>query len=143
MDNPYSSPQVASEIDTADFARLNPERERLALLGEVFVAWEWLRLWYNGILAVVGILYLLIRQPFGLLLALAGAEDIILAFLGANACFTVGPLLEGYVTWWYGPVSWLRKAIFIIGTLGAIVLTVGTLNYILTMHFFDIIPPQS
>ncbi|QDU57952.1 hypothetical protein [Aeoliella mucimassa] len=53
MDNPYSSPQVATALDVAESVPPPPDRERLALLGEVFIAWERLRIWYNLVLGGV------------------------------------------------------------------------------------------
>ena len=122
MENPFSSPQTAAAADLGDFAPLSPERERLAKLGEVFVAWERLRIWYNVVLAVVALASPLVLFP-QIEFDLGSLEDLVLAAIGANVCFLAGPLLEGYVTWWFGPVPWLRNAVFIVGTLGAMLLT--------------------
>lgn len=133
MENPFSSPQTASTMDAGDFAPLPPERERLALLGEVVVAWERLRIWYNVVLAAVALISILLFQ-LPLLFHMGALEDMVLAAIAANACFLAGPLLEGYVTWWFGPVPWLRQAVFIIGTLGAVVLTIAVV-VALTLEF--------
>ncbi|MCO6044229.1 hypothetical protein NG895_09955 [Aeoliella sp. ICT_H6.2] len=125
MENPFSSPQTAAAADLGDFAPLSPERERLAKLGEVFVAWERLRIWYNVVLAVVAVLVLVgIVLSSGLQLSKNDFDILIEAAIGANVCFLAGPLLEGYVTWWIKPASWLRKPVFVLGTVASVLLTI-------------------
>ncbi len=120
MDNPYSAPQSAAAPDDGHGGHLH--REQLAQIGEVFVAWEWLRIWYNVVLACVALVAILLIEP-SLLLDVMILEQLAVAAIGANACFLAGPLLEGYVTWWWRPARWLRMPVFILGTLGACLLT--------------------
>jgi len=120
MENPYQSPAATPA------AELPPERERYAQLGEVFVAWEWLRIWYNVVLSAVALIGVLVVDP-RLLTRINDLEAMAAAAVGANACFFAGPIVEGYVTWWFGPVSWLRKAIFVMGTLGSVLLVVAVI----------------
>lgn len=115
MENPYASPATTSD------AELSPERERYAQLGEVFVSWEWLRIWYNVVLSVVALVGVLLVKP-QMLLQFNELESMAAAAIGANACFFAGPIVEGYITWWFGPVVWLRKGIFALGTLFSVFL---------------------
>jgi hypothetical protein len=122
MENPYTSPQSDPRPTPVDDGLADPAVLRLARIGEVAVAWEKLRLWYNLVLSVVALISIslwdarLLTEPRAL-------EMMILAALAANACFCAGPLLEGYTTWFFRPVAWLRMSIFGIGTMGAVVLT--------------------
>lgn len=122
MDNPYSSPQTGSPAEAGEPGPLSPQRERLANLGEVFVAWEWLRIWYNVALASVALLSVMLLDP-ALLVNLGSLETMVLSAIGANGCFLAGPLVEGYVTWWWRPVKGLRECLFYAGTFGSILLT--------------------
>lgn len=103
-------------------SELPARRERLAQLGEVVVAWERLRVWYNAVLACAGLFSVLLILPRMLFDPLMLGELLIAAF-AANLCFLAGPLIEGYVTWWRGPAPVLRHVVFIVGTLGAVGLT--------------------
>jgi hypothetical protein len=78
--------------------------------------------WYNIVLAVVTLIAILNINASPLVDPRAMAA-MLLAALAANACFCVGPLLEGYVTWFFGPVRWLRGVVFVVGSMGAVGLT--------------------
>lgn len=121
MENPYTSPQADPRRDPTP---LPPDADRLVNLGQIALAWEKLRLWYNAVLAIVALLAV-VSVDASLLVEPRAMESMILAALAANACFCVGPLLEGYITWFVRPVPWLRRWIFGIGTLGAVGLTLG------------------
>lgn len=122
MENPYTSPQADPRSTPMDHSSAEPAVLRLARIGEVAVAWENLRLRYNLMLAVVALVAVLsinaelLRDPRAM-------AAMLLAALAANACFCVGPLVEGYVTWFFGPVSWLRGVVFVVGSMGAVGLT--------------------
>ena len=119
MENPYSPPQA---VVRSDHMSLPADRERLAEIGEVFVAWERLRIWYNVVLACVALVAVMLIEP-RLLTQVRSLENLIGGAVGANACYLAGPLLEGYVTWWWRPAKWLRMPVFVVGTLGACLLT--------------------
>jgi len=137
MKNPYASPHaISSEEETVEFS---PERQRYAQLGEVVVAWERLRIWYNVILACTTLLAAIAIRP-RMLLDPSALGYIVAAAIAANACFSAGPIAEGYITWWFGSVRWLRKAVFIVGTLGSVALTVAVISL---LEFFLLFPSQN
>jgi hypothetical protein len=124
MENPYTSPQADTRVTPLDDSSADPVVLRLARIGEVAVAWENLRLRYNIVLAVVALVAVL-NINAELLADSRAMAAMLLAALAANACFCVGPLFEGYVTWFFGPVSWLRMVVFVVGMMGAVALTMG------------------
>jgi hypothetical protein len=106
-DNPYASPPEADAAlptyPPADSAK------------EVFLAWEKLRLIYNCLLAVVSL-----SAGYAWL----GVRDIIdfLTFLfegaiGANLCFCLGPVIEGYLSLMGVNRRKVRLLLFVLGTL--------------------------
>jgi hypothetical protein len=102
-------------VATHDTRVLNPR--------QVFLKWELLRIPYNFILIAVTLLFTVWLSPYrsfwdpGYLVFLVSH-----AFL-ANACFTVGPGAEAYVTWLAErPVPWLRGVLFALGTLFSVAL---------------------
>jgi hypothetical protein len=85
----------------------------------VFIAWERLRLVYNGILAAVVLLLgggSLVREPRFWSLLIGGA-------IGANVCFCAGICAEGYLALLGLPRRETRAVLFVAGTLLAILLT--------------------
>ena len=124
MENPYTSPQSGPRTTPLDDASADPAVLRLARIGEVALAWEKLRLPYNLMLAVAALVAVL-NFNAGLLADPRALADMLLAALAANACYCAGPLVEGYVTWFFGPVPWLRGVVFVVGSMGAMGLTMG------------------
>lgn len=124
MENPYTSPQSGPGPTQLEVGSTDPTVVRLARIGEVAVAWEKLRLWYNIVLAAVALIAIL-NINASLLVDPRAMEAMLLAALAANACYCAGPLGEGYVTWFFGPVPWLRGVVFVMGSMGAIGLTMG------------------
>ncbi len=118
MENPYSSPQKCDN----PAAKSRWQRERLAAIGEVGVTWEQLRVWYNVMLACVASIAVLVIEP-RLLLHARSLESLVAGAIGANLCYFAGPIIEGYLTWWWRPVRWFRIPAFIAGTLFACLLT--------------------
>lgn len=85
--DPYAPPTSPPEAGS----------ERQSALREVVVAWEKLRLLYNGLLALPGALVLFAltdRQGMPWIAALVSAAFVAVA---ANACFLLGPLAEVYL----------------------------------------------
>lgn len=125
--NPFASPTTDAEFrpDGLGDEVLIPAQRRRLQVGEVVVAWEWRRLWYNLTLAVVS-------TPIVATGLVAGAIDadevamLIPSAIVANACYLAGPLAEGYWTWWLGPASWMRNLLFWGGTAFASLLAVLT-----------------
>jgi len=137
MKNPYASPHtLSSEEETVEFS---PERQRYAQLGEVVVAWERLRIWYNVALAGTTLLAVSMVGP-RMLLDPRVLGSIVVAAIAANACFSAGPITEGYITWWFGSVRWLRNIVFLLGTLGSVALTFAV---ILLLEIFPLLPSQN
>lgn len=115
--NPYQSPAAASHA-----ARSLASRERSDSARTVFLAWEWLRLGYNAVLALVVVVFAgssLAEFDFWEFLALG-------AFV-ANICFCLGPVMEGYLSLVGIPRRAVRWLIFVPGVLFACVLAVGAL----------------
>jgi hypothetical protein len=79
---------------------------------DVFLAWEVLRFYYNGILALLSLIlflpYLNLPSTWGLFLVGAVA---------ANLCFSVGSCAEGYMAWLGIKRAVARPIIFVAGTL--------------------------
>ncbi len=88
MDNdPYAPP---ASVD-------DPTIDQRPVLREIVLAWEKLRLIYNGLLAVPGILVLVMFiQKDGMPLPVAVISGGMVA-AGANICFFLGPLAELYL----------------------------------------------
>ncbi len=85
--DPYAPPGIVQE----------PGEDQKPALREIVIGWERLRLLYNALLAVPGILVLVtMMHDFDM-----GVVDAVLAAIfvaaGANLCFLLGPLLELYV----------------------------------------------
>jgi hypothetical protein len=101
--NPYASPLTSGEKPASSDS------------GEVFFGWERLRVVYNGVLVSLTLLC-----GFG---SLADPKFWSTAVFGAiltNVCFCVGPVLEGYATWFAGRrVQWVRWGLFLLGQLFA------------------------
>jgi hypothetical protein len=61
---------------------------------EVFLAWEKLRILYNGLL-IVAVLGIILKSGFNLLAGIFFVEPAIYANVG----FCAGPVAEGYLSW--------------------------------------------
>jgi hypothetical protein len=98
-----------------------PADDQRPALREIVLAWEKLRLLYNGLLAVPGILVLnsMIGQ-FGMRLAEAILSGVFVAVC-ANLCYLLGPVAELYLRGLFG--RWL---IFGSGTLLSLFLFILT-----------------
>lgn len=97
---------------------------------DIFLAWEKLRLIYNGILipwtlyATLAVWYVKISfgdvdpsdanywQQWKNYWILVGASGII-----SNVCFLLGPACEVYIAWLGWSPRWLRGTVFVLGTL--------------------------
>lgn len=74
-----------------------PADDQRPALREIVLAWERLRLLYNAILAVPGILVLnVMAGEYGMPLLTAILSAVFVA-VGANMCFLLGPLVELYL----------------------------------------------
>ncbi|MCY2932080.1 MAG: hypothetical protein NTV86_21825 [Planctomycetota bacterium] len=80
------------------------EAVRLEQLGRVIVTWEKLRLVYNAIGFFPAVLIVMIPTLYQPLVKLA-----VWAIL-ANLCFCLGPLVDGYLTWF----GFRRKAVTVV-----------------------------
>jgi hypothetical protein len=88
----------------------------------VFLAWERLRLVYNGILIAETLLIGLFRFR-----GLAYIDRVFLGAVGANLCFCAGPCFEGYLNLFGAPRTFARRFVFVPGMLLAMVMTLGVL----------------
>ena len=116
-DNPYASPAEA-EIAYSPF----PPGESAK---EVFVAWEKLRIIYNSVLAVISL------TAAHAWLAFLSIEDLLgLLFqgaIGANVCFCLGPVIEGYLSLIGINRGKARIGLFVLGTMIASLLAISVL----------------
>lgn len=124
--NPYASPTPEDAPLAGDFTE-----DLRTLAWRIILAWEKLRLAYLGWLSVVslGVLAALEIRPeqfrdwrFWLIL--------IVGFVGANVCFSAGHVAEislAALGMPAAPRQWLRRTIFVLGTLFATALTIAFL----------------
>ncbi len=110
-ENPYQASSLAADATAP--------RADDATAREVFLAWEKLRLYFNLILLVETLLLGLLAM--GLLWP--HLPECLFGALVANACFCLGPVLEGYAEWIGIERGVTRWVIFIVGTLVAMALT--------------------
>ena len=105
-DNPYSSP--LAETPSKEVA----DKDLGTIARETFLAWEKLRIPFNGILIsltlAMGAGHLHLIEFWGT--AIAGG-------LFVNACYFAGPIVETYVTWLGYRGRRLRYGLFVLGTL--------------------------
>ena len=88
MDNdPYAPPASIED----------PAADQKPALREIVLAWEKLRLIYNGLLAIPGALVLVMFIQKGGMPVPAAVISAAFVALGANACFFLGPLAELYL----------------------------------------------
>ena len=124
--NPYA-PMAHVESDEAwELAgqELDAKNVRLIRVGRTVVTWEKLRLAYNLILACVTVLaigFCMIYSPVSIdTLGLIGT--VVVGALFANPCFCLGPLIDGYLSWFGWRSTFSTGVIFLLGTLLSIVL---------------------
>ena len=119
-ENPYQAPE----------SRINgPEKSKSAYDLSLFKQWEKLRLFYNLILIGETVLILLIHrsslmQPKPIQLA----DSLLAGAIGANVCFCLGPVLNGYLEWFGLRGRFVQAGIFGLGTLVAMALTLLALG---------------
>lgn len=117
--NPYQAP-LADPTLPGDLARQGAGTDSAR---SVFLAWEFLRLFYNGILVII----VLVRSASSLA-EWDFWELLAQGFLGANICFCMGPILEGYVALLGAPRRIVRWLIFVPAMLFACAATLGLLQ---------------
>jgi len=88
-DNPFAAPQVsdvvASEVPAAESWKAIARR------------WELLRIAYNVLLAIMGLIAILPHAE--VLLSVEGVGGIVVYAIGANVFYSLGPLAEMYLNW--------------------------------------------
>lgn len=112
-----------------------------------FIAWEKLRLYYNGALAAVSLVLILLlgvasglaSDPADLALAAASlAGTCILGTIAANLAFCVGPVVEGYLVMFRVEREVARMLLFVLGIIagsGLAFLTVASIIFGTTATF--------
>ena len=86
---------------------------------DVFLAWEKLRIVYNGVLVSIVVISILSGRDFNPFVLIEGA-------LFANLCYCSGPVAEGYCCLFGISRQFARAVIFIVGVLMASVQTGNT-----------------
>jgi hypothetical protein len=122
MLNPFASPQSSETVTGSAGISLDPKTVRSIEIGQAFAEWERLRVWYNGVLAVVALLAIVLVSPRLLLDAQKLWEMATLA-VAANVCFFAGNIVDCYATWLFGRLRWIRPLVFTVGTAGSVLLT--------------------
>lgn len=89
----------------------------------VFLAWERLRLWYNAALAALVVLLV----PRGDWADPRFPRFLAAAAFGANLCFCLGPVAEGYLSLLGVNRRTARGVVFVPGLLFALLLAFATL----------------
>lgn len=95
----------------------------------VFKHWEWLRLVYNGVLAV-GLIPCFYESIFDL----KSIELVIWSVIAANIAFCTGQVMEGYASLVGIPRKTARYGVFVLGTLfsifvGQMMISLGQSTY--------------
>src|SRR5262245_65060394 len=117
--NPSASLPAVEGSPTPDLAT----QPVTAIAREVFLAWEKLRVVYVAVLATVTLV--LIESPLAVTSRLA--IDVVVGALAANVLYFAGPLTESYLRWLGYDRGWPRWALFLGGTMLAVVFAVGLL----------------
>lgn len=125
--NPYSAPPIEAkpneEVASSEPTTLGHTARR------TFIAWEKLRLIYNGVLIALTLTVALINVG-ETLFNLEFWLNCIAGAIGANICFVIGPILETYVNWLRGESKQLRTLLFVAGTLlSALFALAGVLSF--------------
>ena len=105
--NPYQSPQ----FDSGDASQANPATQQESARA-VFLAWEKLRLVYNGLLGIISLLFGVTKLG-----DLTFWEFLVGGALAVNVGFCLGPVAEGYLALMGAPRHIARWVIFVPGTL--------------------------
>lgn len=115
--NPYSAPITVTPIGDADESNVTDSATSLGLIArETFIAWEKLRLIYNGVLFLFTAATVTFFHPelWGLgkfwMLAMFGA-------IFANLCYFAGPIVDTYVSWLGFRSKAFRQTLFWLGAL--------------------------
>lgn len=117
--NPFA---IGTESARAEPAAPDSRYEQL---GRMFVRWEKLRMLYNAALVLWTLLWAVVFGP-RLLLDVSFWDACVFGALGANACFCCGPLLEGYLTWFFRSHIAVTGVLFTSGTLLSLLLATAS-----------------
>ena len=126
-ENPYSAP-ISDPLKSAAVEPAVVSDSIWPVAKRTFLAWEKLRLVYNGILIFMSVAYALAWS------SLFTIEFWLVAIFGAivcNVCFMLGPILETYIAWLGFRTRELRLVFLTLGTLA----TAGVALAILTSMF--------
>lgn len=116
-----SSSPTDDSISTSD-----PATDSFAVEARsIFRRWEYLRLWYNGILVVWTLVWIGSLAWASIPADMALRQKMLRSFVGfalfggivANLCYFAGPILESYLTWLGVKPPRLRLGLFAVGTL--------------------------
>ncbi len=113
---PHPNDNFSEETRRVDVVRQD------ATATEVFLAWEKLRLVYNGVLILCSLV-------LGVLCGtITDLEFFALCMIGAvvmNVCYCLGPVLEGYLVWMLRADRITSRAVVFIGGLALSLLSVS------------------
>lgn len=124
--NPYAPTDNIENDEGWELAgqKLDAKNVRLIRVGRTFVTWEKLRLVYNLILLCVTVL----TCGFCVMCLPVSIDEgdligrVIVGALLANLCFCLGPLIDGYLSWFGWRSTFSTSVLFLFGTLLSIVL---------------------
>ena len=108
--NPYESPYA----ETAVANGVLESADVYSKVGRVAVTWEKLRLLFNLILVGVTV----VAIPMSPVLPADGrfVSDLVLGVVVSNALFCLGPLIDGYLTWFGLRSNAITTFLFVSGT---------------------------
>lgn len=109
--NPYDPP-------TATLAVSEPiVDDRFHAVGKTMVAWEKLRLIYNIVMGLFVLAVVAISQAMVARNYFEVCAEIAAGGLFANLCYCVGPMIDGYLTWFGVRHRIITIILFICGTI--------------------------
>ena len=98
----------------------------------IFIAWERLRIVFNGVLATAVIL-----GGFSHLADASFWRYLASEALLANICFCAGPVAEGYLVFLNVPRPFARRLVFLLGTLVGLGLALSSVAYWMLAQILD------
>ncbi len=123
VSNPYEPPTAALDVIESS------GEDRFHVVGKTVVAWEKLRLIYNTVmglfvLAVVVFSQAIAARNFAELFA-----QVIAGGIFANLCYCVGPIIDGYLTWFGFRHRLVTIVLFIGGTIVTMLLALVVIAF--------------
>ena len=125
------APPQGSSFATGEASDTAPVAAPPGGLRETLLGWERLRVVYNVILLTAYVwVFLAGDNPMAMFTVLMMVQALAMAF-AANVLFFAGPLAELYLKYIGMRAPWARPALFALGTVYSVFLTVNTITVLL------------